>query len=154
MSLLSHFFPVLSELVDACALAPSLLLSRDCAVPLPGPRCLTLPPTWGGGCAVGSIRCIVPTAFVLPSLKIILVSGLTNSGCFIKRKRTIALSPVLRWSLSMWIIVAVCRMLPQWTENKGNKDNSEIARVKFVLGRSVVEDCVWSSSESDKPHIN
>lgn len=106
--------------VDACAVAalcPSLGLSRD-ACPLPGPRCLILPATCGGGCASGSIFSMVPTAFVRPSRKIIRVFGLRYSGCLIKRNVTFALSPVRRWAWLILIIVAVCLRLLQWTEER------------------------------------
>jgi len=68
---------------------------------------------------------IVPTAFVRPSRKIILVPGQMNSGHFIKRNRHDALSPVRRCSLSIRTMVAVCRAvcrkLPQCTKKKNNK---------------------------------
>lgn len=57
----------------------------------------------------------VPTALVRPSRNTSLCSQCRYSGVLMKRKWTVALSPVLRQSLLMLRMVAVCRMLPQWT---------------------------------------
>lgn len=58
---------------------------------------------------------MVPTALVLPSLKTSLCSVCRYSGVLMKRKCTVALSPVRRQSLFMVKMVAVCLMLPQCT---------------------------------------
>lgn len=59
---------------------------------------------------------MVPTALVRPSLNTSFWSQCKYSGVLMKRKWTEALSPVRRQSLFMDKMVAVCRMLPQWTE--------------------------------------
>lgn len=61
---------------------------------------------------------MVPTALVRPSLNTSLWSQCRYSGVLMKRKWTEALSPVRRQSLFMDKMVAVCRMLPQWTEDR------------------------------------
>lgn len=58
---------------------------------------------------------MVPTALVLPSLKTSLWSMCRYSGVLMKRKCTVALSPVRKQSLVIDRIVAVCLMLPQCT---------------------------------------
>lgn len=78
-----------------------------------------------------------PTAFVRPSRKTILWPGRTYSGCFIKRKWTKALSPVLKHSWDILRIEAVCLMLPQWTEKveiaKYNKNIGILTFYQFPL---------------------
>ena len=59
---------------------------------------------------------MVPTALVRPSLNTSLWSQCRYSGVLMKRKWTEALSPVRKQSLFMDKMVAVCLMLPQWTE--------------------------------------
>lgn len=61
---------------------------------------------------------MVPTALVRPSRKTSRWSMCKYSGVLMKRKWTVALSPVRRQSLSMLRIVAVWRMLPQCTGNR------------------------------------
>lgn len=69
---------------------------------------------WG----VGALTLVmVPTALVRPSRKTSRWSMCKYSGVLMKRKCTVALSPVRRQSLSMLRIVAVWRMLPQCTVN-------------------------------------
>lgn len=58
---------------------------------------------------------MVPTALVRPSLNTSFWSQCKYSGVLMKRKWTEALSPVRKQSLFMDKMVAVCRMLPQWT---------------------------------------
>lgn len=60
---------------------------------------------------------MVPTALVRPSRKTSRWSMCRYSGVLMKRKCTVALSPVRRQSLSILRIVAVWRMLPQCTVN-------------------------------------
>lgn len=60
---------------------------------------------------------MVPTAFVRPSLNTSLWSQCRYSGVLMKRKWTVALSPVRKQSLFMDRIVAVCLILPQCTKN-------------------------------------
>lgn len=62
---------------------------------------------------------MVPTALVRPSLNTNFWSQCKYSGVLMKRKWTEALSPVRKQSLFMDKMVAVCRMLPQWTEDRG-----------------------------------
>ncbi len=59
---------------------------------------------------------MVPTALVRPSLNTSLWSQCRYSGVLMKRKWTEALSPVRKQSLFIDKMVAVCLMLPQWTE--------------------------------------
>lgn len=61
---------------------------------------------------------MVPTALVRPSLNTSLWSQCRYSGVLMKRKWTEALSPVRKQSLFMDKMVAVCLMLPQWTEEE------------------------------------
>lgn len=61
---------------------------------------------------------MVPTALVRPSLNTSLWSQCRYSGVLMKRKWTEALSPVRKQSLFIDKMVAVCLMLPQWTEWK------------------------------------
>lgn len=58
---------------------------------------------------------MVPTALVRPSLNTSFWSQCRYSGVLMKRKWTVALSPVRKQSLFMVRMVAVCLMLPQWT---------------------------------------
>lgn len=64
---------------------------------------------------MGLIFVTEPMALVLPSRKTIRVPGLRNSGFLMNRKWQVALSPVRRLSLSILMMEAVCRVLPQWT---------------------------------------
>lgn len=58
---------------------------------------------------------MVPTALVRPSRNTSRWSMCRYSGVLMKRKCTVALSPVRRQSLSILRMVAVCLMLPQCT---------------------------------------
>lgn len=69
---------------------------------------------------------MVPTALVRPSLNTSLWSQCRYSGVLMNRKWTEALSPVRKQSLFMDKMVAVCLMLPQWTEWRlKRKDTTE-----------------------------
>lgn len=63
----------------------------------------------------GHTLVMVPTALVRPSRNTSRWSMCRYSGVLMKRKCTVALSPVRRQSLSMLRMVAVCLMLPQCT---------------------------------------
>ena len=68
-----------------------------------------------------------PTALVRPSRNTMRMSVRRYSGFLMKRKWTWALSPVLRCSWDIRIIVAVWRTLPTWTEIK--KSTIKICRL-------------------------
>lgn len=75
---------------------------------------------------------MVPTALVRPSLNTSFWSQCRYSGVLMKRKWTVALSPVLRQSLFIDRIVAVCLMLPQWTnDTEGEWHSYRLARQYF-----------------------
>lgn len=70
---------------------------------------------WATALTCGKSLVMLPTAFVRPSLNTILMSVFKYSGFLMKRNRTRALSPVLKCSSVMVMMVAVCRTLPTWT---------------------------------------
>lgn len=63
----------------------------------------------------------LPTALVRPSRKRIFMPTCRYSGFLMKRKCTIARSPVRRQSWLIAMICAVWRMLPQWTVGESEK---------------------------------
>ena len=67
------------------------------------------------------VRNTLPTALVRPSRNTMRCPGFMYSGCFINRKCTRALSPVLRQSCDIVRIEAVCLILPQWTKKYNRK---------------------------------
>lgn len=74
----------------------------------------------------GNSLVMFPTAFVLPSRNTIRMSVFRYSGFLMKRNRTMALSPVLKWSPVIVNIVAVCLTLPTWTENNIEKYDNNV----------------------------
>lgn len=76
-----------------------------------------------GDAGWGHTLVMVPTALVRPSRNTSRWSMCRYSGVLMKRKWTVALSPVRRQSLSMLRMVAVCLMLPQCTaKGAGDQD--------------------------------
>ncbi len=112
---------------------------------------------------------MVPTALVLPSLNTSLWSMCRYSGVLMKRKCTVALSPVRKQSLVIERIVAVCLMLPQCTvgrkrqvrEMVRNKSHifafksvqvHVISPIAWYLGEMVVGWCKTSISASNSQY--
>lgn len=76
---------------------------------------------------------MVPTAFVRPSLNTSFWSQCRYSGVLMNRKWTVALSPVRRQSLFMVRMVAVCRMLPQCTDEMESRTSEPVVSVVVYL---------------------